>query len=140
MPALLRRYLLTIAVFLGLDMIWIVGLMFRFYDTQLGALALRGPDGKLAAALGPTLLVYLLIPAGLVAFAQAPVREGRHGWLRAALFGLVCYGTYDLSNLATLRGWPLPVVIADMAWGTTVAALSSVIVVAIERRLGAARR
>ena len=131
----LRRYLLTLFVFLGLDMIWIVGLMFRFNDTQLGALALRGPDGHLAAALAPTLLVYLLIPLGFVVFALPGVIASWRGLPKAGLFGLVCYGTYDLSNLATLKGWSLQVTIADMFWGTTVAILTTAIVAAIERRI-----
>lgn len=135
MPVFLRRYVLTLLVFLSLDMIWIVGLMFRFYDSQLGALALRGPDGHLAANLPATALVYLLIPAGFVVFALPGVIASWRSLPKAAFFGLVCYGTYDLSNLATLKGWPVPVVMADMFWGALVTTLTCAIVSLIERRL-----
>ena len=139
MMTFLRRLALTLVVFLLLDLTWILGFMFRFYDHQLGALALRGPDGHLAAAPLPSLLVYLVLAIGVVVFAQPAVRERRTGWMTAALFGLVCYGTYDLSNLATLKGWPLPVVLVDMGWGALVSTLTSVIVVELERRADARR-
>ena len=135
MGVFLRRFALTLLVFLSLDMVWIVGLMFKFYDTQLGALALRDADGHLAASMPATLLVYLLIPAGLVVFALPGVIASWRGLAKAAFFGLVCYGTYDLSNLATLKGWPVPVVIADMFWGASVSTLTCAIVSVIERRV-----
>ena len=64
---------------------------------------------------------YVLYPAGLVVFAVMPAVR-KHDWRAAAvlggLLGLVAYGTYDLSNLATLRGWPWQMTVIDMAWGT----------------------
>jgi len=94
-----------------------------FYRGELGPLLLERPRWGAAA------LFYLMYAGGTLFFAVAPGAE--HGtWLRTlvcgALLGLVCYGTYDLSNLATLRGWSTTAVAVDMAWGIVVTALAAV--------------
>ncbi len=69
----------------------------------------------------PAAAFYLLYPVGLVVFAVLPAQETRslkRAAILGALFGLLAYGTYDLSNLATLQGWPLQLTLVDMAWGT----------------------
>ena len=74
---------------------------------------------------------YLLFIAGLVTFVITPAIEKHspvHALVFGALFGLVTYSTYDLTNLATLKDWPLTVTIADLAWGMILSALVSVIV------------
>jgi uncharacterized membrane protein len=69
---------------------------------------------------------YLLYPVGLVVFAVLP---SGGDWLRAlalgALFGLFCYGAYDLTNLAVLKDWPLQVTLVDIAWGAVVSAVGA---------------
>ena len=76
---------------------------------------------------GPAILLYCLYVAGLVFFALIPaLNQGT--WFSALLyggfFGLVCYGIYDLTNLATLKGWPMKMVVYDIAWGTFVSAVT----------------
>ena len=76
----------------------------------------------------PAILFYLLYAAGLGFFAVQP-SLGDGDWLRAAavgaFFGLVAYGTYDLTNLATIKSWPLPMVIVDLVWGAVLSGVSA---------------
>ena len=107
------------AVFLVFDFIWL-SLASRFlYRPQLGSLLSDNPNLVIAAAF------YLIYVVGVVVFAVLPAHEGR-SWLLAlgfgALLGLVAYGTYDITNLATLRDWPIIVSVVDLAWGIFVTA------------------
>ena len=92
------------------------------------------PDINWAAAI----VFYLLFVVGLVLFVIAPAIE-KNSWLHAllfgALFGLITYATYDLSNLATLKDWPLLVTIVDLAWGSFLAASVSSVTYFIARRI-----
>jgi uncharacterized membrane protein len=107
-------YLITLAIFFLIDMIWLGLVAKNFYRRQLGAML--SPKVNWAAAI----LFYLLFIAGLLLFVIVPAL-GRGGALQAlwqgAIFGLIAYATYDLTNLATLKNWPLLVTIVDLAWG-----------------------
>lgn len=110
-------YLGSVFALVALDALWLGWLMADFYSIQLGPLLLPSPR------LVPSALFYLFYPVGILVFAVLPgLAIGQ--WSRAArlggLLGLVAYGTYDLSNLATLQGWPLSVAIIDIAWGGVV--------------------
>jgi uncharacterized membrane protein len=112
-------YALTLPIFLALDLVWL-GLVARsFYQQHLGHLL--SPQVNWVAAI----TFYLLFIAGVVFFAVAPALEARSA-LRAAaygaLFGLLTYATYDLTNQATLRDWPVIVTLVDLAWGTVLSA------------------
>jgi len=107
-------YLVTLAIFFVIDMVWL-GLVARdFYRRQLGEML--SPKVNWPAAI----LFYLLFIAGLLLFVVGPALE-RGGALQAlwqgALFGLIAYATYDLTNLATLKNWPMLVTVVDLAWG-----------------------
>lgn len=86
----------------------------------------------------PAVLFYLLFSVALGVFAVGPGLEG--GWLKAAMLGgflgLVAYGTYDLTNLATLKDWPAPMVIVDMVWGTVLSAVSAAGAVLMLKQFG----
>ncbi|MBN2345137.1 MAG: DUF2177 family protein [Candidatus Aminicenantes bacterium] len=107
-------YLATLAFFFLIDMVWLGLVAKNFYRSQLGEML--NPKVNWAAAI----LFYLLFVAGLQFFVVAPALAGGGAlaalW-RGALFGLIAYATYDLTNLATLRGWPLRVTVVDLAWG-----------------------
>jgi len=111
---LVYLYLLTLPVFFGIDMLWIGVMAKGFYRNNLGHL-LR-PDINWAAAL----IFYLLYIVGILIFATLPAMEKqslRHAIVMGALFGFFAYATYDLSNLATLKDWPVNVVFVDILWG-----------------------
>ncbi len=112
-------YLATVPVFFLIDLVWL-GLVARdFYRSQLGSLMADPIVWPVAIAL------YLLFIVGIIVFAVAPALEAG-SWTRALLygaaFGFFTYMTYDLTNLATVRGWPALLVVVDIAWGTFLAA------------------
>ncbi len=117
-------YLITLLAFLGIDMIWLNGIAKTFYAKQLGFLMAKNPN--LLAAL----LFYLIFAAGLVVFVIQPALDKKL-WTQAlfagAFFGLVTYATYDLTNLATVKNWPVIITVVDLLWGATLTALTSVL-------------
>jgi uncharacterized membrane protein len=116
-------YGICTVAFFALDFVWLSTAVPRIYQPALGSLLKTKPDVAVAVAF------YLLYIVGLVALAVLPgVREGAvFGALwRGALFGLVAYATYDLTNLSTLANWPVNITIIDMIWGTV---LNSVVAV-----------
>lgn len=109
-------YLITLAVFFVVDMVWLGVVAKGFYRKHLGSML--SPKVNWAAAL----LFYLVFIAGLLIFVIKPALaqgEPLKALLLGALFGLISYATYDLSNLATLKDWPVVVTVVDLAWGAT---------------------
>jgi uncharacterized membrane protein len=120
----LKLFLIALPVFFAIDMVWLVLVAKNFYQKQIGFL--MKPEINWFAAI----IFYLLFIAGLVAFVISPAIEKHslvHAILFGALFGLITYATYDLTNLATLKDWPLLVTVVDLIWGTVLAASISVI-------------
>ncbi|SHM31369.1 DUF2177 family protein [Roseibium suaedae] len=116
-------YLTTAAVFLALDFIWLSKVATKFYFDRLGHLLMEKPN--LAAAA----LFYAVYVVGLVIFAIGPaVSSGRMSTalVYGVLFGFFTYATYDMTNYATLRGWPVAVVVLDIAWGMVISGVSAV--------------
>ena len=112
-------YLLTIPVFFGIDMIWLGFVAKGFYRNNLGHL-LRS-DVNWSAAL----VFYLLYIGGILIFATMPALEKNSLYQAVTLgglFGFFAYATYDLTNMATLKDWPLNVVIVDIIWGIVLTA------------------
>ncbi len=131
--SLLQTYAVSLVAFLILDFAWL-GLIARsFYRRQLGELL--SPDVRWSAAV----VFYLIFVAGVVVFAVLPAVE-RGSLVRALLlggfFGLVAYAAYDLTNLATLRGFPTLVAAVDMAWGTVLTAAVAALGYLFARQLG----
>jgi len=120
----IKLYLIALPVFFAIDMVWLGLVAKNFYKSQIGFL--MKPDINWTAAI----IFYLLFIVGLVLFVIMPAVE-KGSWVYAllfgALFGLITYATYDLTNLATLKDWPLLVTIVDLGWGATLGALVSVI-------------
>jgi uncharacterized membrane protein len=106
--------LLTVGV---LDAIWLGFVARDFYRTQIASIAAT------EVRLLPAGLFYLLYPAGLLALALVPTpADWTAALARSALVGLLCYATYDLTNLATLKPWSWSLALIDMAWGTLLSA------------------
>jgi uncharacterized membrane protein len=112
----------TAVIFFAVDFVWL-GLMAKsFYRDHIGHL--MADQVNMTAALG----FYLLYIVGIVVFAVLPALQS-DSWKTAlvlgGLLGLIAYGTYDMTNLATLRDWPVAVAVVDMAWGTALTATSA---------------
>lgn len=129
----LKLVAIALPVFFAIDMVWLGLVAKGFYRQHLGGL-LRS-DVNWAAAL----IFYLLFIVGLVVLVITPAVDAG-SWMQAvgrgALFGLVTYATYDLTNLATLRDWSVLVTVVDLAWGVVLASSVAVTTYAIGTRLG----
>jgi uncharacterized membrane protein len=115
-------YVATAVVFCGLDFLWLGFVAKGYYQSQVGALLLDKPNLPVAA------LFYALYIAGVLVFAVAPALEAG-AWSKAllygGLFGFFAYATYDLTNLATLKGWSPGVAFLDLGWGAVVTGVSA---------------
>jgi uncharacterized membrane protein len=131
-------FLILLPVFLVIDLVWLGVIMKSFYAAELGDLA-RRQGTALAPRWGAAILVYLLIPMGVVLFVRPLLGDNAtlvqtFGW--GALFGLILYGVYDLTNLAILDKWTLRMAIADIAWGCALCGTTSIAMRGLERWLG----
>lgn len=115
MQRILTAYAVTIVAMAAIDVGWLMTMTSRFYKPRIGAILADSPN--LTAAV----IFYLLYCAGVVALAVWPALQSGN-WVdalwRGAALGLVAYGTYDLTNMATLKAWPLDLTVVDMVWGT----------------------
>ena len=121
----------TIVVFSILDFIWLGTVAFSFYETHIGTLLLDAPNWNAGLAF------YFMYMAGIFYFAVIPgVRRMSplRGLLNGALLGFLAYGTYDLTNMATLKNWSWQVVAVDMAWGTFATGLTGFLATLAARR------
>jgi uncharacterized membrane protein len=129
---ILLTYAISVPVFLVVDMIWL-GLIARgFYRRALEPLL--SPTINWTAAL----VFYFLFLVGILVFALIPGLEKRslgHTVAMASLFGFIAYATYDLTNLATLRDWPLVLSMVDMVWGAFLSASTAGITYLIVTRI-----
>lgn len=127
-----KLYAIALPVFLGIDMVWLALVARKFYATHLGFIMSKNPNFVAA------FIFYLLFIAGLIIFVILPALE-KGEWTNAllmgALFGLVTYATYDLTNLATIKNWPLLVTVVDLVWGMILSAAVSVITYFLSVRL-----
>jgi uncharacterized membrane protein len=115
-------YLSTAVVFFALDYVWLTRVAIGFYRQNIGELLLATPN---FAAAG---IFYLFYVVGIVYFAVMPAVTASSvltAILNGAILGLLAYGTYDMTNLATLKGWSLTVSVVDMAWGAVLTATAA---------------
>ena len=116
-------YCLTALVFFIVDILWLGWIAKDFYQRQLGTFF------RERVLWGAAIIFYLLFVFGLIVFTVVPaLKADSLGWavLYGMLFGLVTYSTYDLTNLATLKGWPLKIVVVDILWGMILSGVVSV--------------
>jgi len=117
-------YIITLAVFFVIDMIWLGVVAKGFYRRHLGSLL--SPKVNWISAI----LFYLLFIVGLLVFVIRPALVGSvplNALFYGALFGLISYATYDLTNLATIKDWPMVVTVVDLIWGTVLGGVVSYI-------------
>lgn len=124
-------YAAAAVAFLVLDLLWLGWIAGGFYRTALGGLLLEKPNLPAAVAF------YALYLGGVLVFAVAPAfaaKSLRKAAVSGALFGFFAYATYDLTNLATLKGWSLAVSVVDILWGTVLTALTAAVAYVAARR------
>lgn len=128
----LVAWVATAVAFFLIDLVWLGAVAKSFYHDRIGGLMLD--QINIPAAV----IFYLIYVVGIVIFAVAPALQSG-SWITAtvfgALFGFFAYATYDMTNLATLRGWPLELALVDMAWGTVITAASATIGFLVTRSL-----
>ncbi len=129
----LKLYLIALPVFLVIDMVWLTLVAKNFYAKQIGFLMTKNPN--LIAAF----IFYLIFIAGLIVFVITPALDKKmwsQALLAGAFFGLVTYATYDLTNLATVKNWPIIITFVDLIWGMVLSAAVSVITYFIALKFG----
>ena len=121
-------FIATALAFLLFDALWLGLVAKSFYLTRLKSLISEKPRFGVAA------LFYVIYVIGIVIFAVEPARAA-DSWTTAAingsLLGLIAYSTYDLTNLATLKNWPVSVAIVDVVWGALLTSMSATVGFAI---------
>ncbi|MDD2680763.1 MAG: DUF2177 family protein [Patescibacteria group bacterium] len=120
----IKNYLVAFIVFLLIDMTWLVLIANNFYSKHIGFLMKTNVNWVAAT------IFYLIFIAGVVIFVINPALvkgSWSHALIFGAMFGLVTYATYDLTNLATIKDWPLIITIVDLIWGTVLTASVSII-------------
>lgn len=125
---MIKRYLVTAAVFLLIDIVWLVFISPKIYKAGIGHLMADKTNFIAAGAF------YLIFIAALLFFVINPAIDKASVWQAVwtgAFLGLAMYATYDLTNLATLKGWPLHITLIDLAWGSFITAATSGIVTRI---------
>lgn len=126
-PAL--TYICVLVATLAIDAVWLSLTGSTLYRSELGDLLMDGFRPL------PAILFYLIYVAGIVVFVVRGDTSPARIAARGALFGVVCYATYDLTNYATLAHWSLLVTLADMAWGAVLTAAGSTLGSLAARRL-----
>jgi len=120
----LKVYLLTIPVFFAFDILWLGVIAKDFYRNNLGDLFRTNVNWT------PAILFYLVYIVGILFFVVFPALE-KGSWVRAVvwggLFGFFTYATYELTNFAIVRGWPLKIVVVDLIWGVVLCSMVSLI-------------
>ncbi len=131
MRSYLIEYVIALVIFLAIDFVWLAFVAKSFYMGEIGPLLRDKPNLVIAFAF------YLLFVAGLEFFVIHPAQSVVYAALAGAFFGLVAYATYDLTNIATLKGFTVRVVVVDLIWGASISAVVSAATVWISQRFAA---
>ncbi len=115
-------YIVTAIVFFAIDFIWLSKVALNFYRKEIGHVLLDQPN------LAPAAAFYLFYIIGIVYFAITPALASDN-WVQALLAGLllgaIAYGTYDMTNLATVKNWSLSVTVIDILWGAALTGVAA---------------
>jgi uncharacterized membrane protein len=122
MMKFIAAYLTTAVVMIVIDLVWLGVIAKPLYQQGIGHLMTDQPNILAAVAF------YMLFPVGLMVFAVTP-QVAMEGWQKSAwlgaMFGFFAYATYDLTNLATLKNYPISLALIDIVWGTVVSAVAA---------------
>jgi uncharacterized membrane protein len=126
-----KTYLIALTVFFIIDIFWLVVVARKLYQKELGFIMSDKPNWIAA------IIFYLVFIVGVVFFVISPALDKdswKYALLVGMLFGFITYSTYDLTNLATVKNWPLKITIIDLIWGTSLGGLVSTITFFILKR------
>lgn len=132
MLTFLKLYAIALVSFLAIDLVWLAVIARSFYQNQIGHLLRQTPNWAAAFAF------YFLFVVGIVYFVVQPAlakNSLQNALLSGALFGLVTYAAYDLTNLAVTKDWPLTITLIDLVWGAVLCCTVSGITFAVARIL-----
>lgn len=115
----MKAFFIAALVFGALDALWLTTVANKFYKDQLGFILAAKPN--MVAAI----IFYVIFLIGLVVFVINPADSPTQALMLGALFGLVTYATYDLTNQATLAKWPVVITVVDLIWGISAAAITA---------------
>ncbi len=118
----LTIYLITLAVFLAIDMVWLGILAKDLYRKQIGKLMAKKPNWTAAFIF---YAIYILGLFLLVIYPAVQDKSGLATWWKGLVFGVVSYATYDLTNLAVAKDWPVKITLIDLVWGGAVTSLTT---------------
>lgn len=124
----IKLFVIGFVALVTMDLVWLGGIMSSFYATQLGHIA-RMSGGSISPDKLTAIATWVLITLGSIIFVLPRTQHGSiaYAFCMGAVYGLVVYGVYDLTNYATLAQWPWAVVVIDVAWGMVVNGLLAVI-------------
>jgi len=128
----IKMYFITLAVFFVIDLTWLGLIAKNLYSQQLGFIMKENVNWIAAVSF------YLIFIIGIVYFVVNPAvinDNWRYALFAGMLFGFVSYATYDLTNLATLKDWPLKITIIDLIWGTSLGGLTSIVSFLIYKKI-----
>ncbi len=114
-----KIYLITVPIFFAIDLVWLGLVAKNLYQSQLSHLLSKSVNWPAA------IIFYLLFILGIIIFATIPALKDKSiitALVLGGAFGFFCYMTYDLTNLSTLKNWPLTLSIIDIIWGTILSA------------------
>ena len=115
----MKAFIIAALTFALLDALWLGLVANKFYKDQIGFLLAVKPNWIAAV------LFYIIFLIGLVVFVVLPAETAAKAAMMGALFGLVTYATYDLTNQATVAKWPVVVTVVDLVWGITASAVTA---------------
>jgi len=123
----LKVYLCLIPIFFIIDYLWLGKIMSRFYLTELGPMA-RVLNNNFAPVIWAAIIVYLLIPLGIVLFVLPSIPDQNFVFpalVKGMLYGLILYGVYDMTNHSLLQNWSIKMSMVDMAWGAFINSIAT---------------
>ncbi len=118
----MKRFFLVFLVFLIIDLLWLIKVAPGFYKANIGHLMADKVNFV------PALIFYIIYIIALLLFVINPAVESKNivqALYMGAIIGVAMYGTYDLTNMATLKEWPLVVTLVDLAWGGFITSVTS---------------
>ncbi len=130
----LKLFIVTFISLVCIDYIWIGIIAHKLYDTELGSLA-RRVNGVMTPNIPAGLIVYCILALGIILFVIPKIASGNifDALLWGALFGLVTYGIYDITNITIISGYSFKIAVIDIVWGCVLCGIVSVITSALSK-------